>query len=63
MNYNGLPKLKADNQIQIVKSIIEAFVNFICNENQPLKMKLAALKNLKWLFKGRESEIVLAIDV
>jgi hypothetical protein len=63
INYNGLPKHEANIQIQVVKSIIESFVSSVCNDQIPSKIKLLALKNLKWLFKGRESEIVQAIDI
>ena len=62
-NYNGLPKNKADHQIHLIKSIIETFVEEISKNHQPLNTKLVALDNLKWIFKGRESEIVQAIDI
>lgn len=62
-NYNGMAKHKLGYQISIIKSIIETFVHEIVQEHRPLHNKLMALDNLKWIFKGRESEIVQSIDI
>lgn len=58
-----MPKFKADHQIELIKDIVESFVEEIAKDHLPLATKLIALDNLKWVFKGRESEIVQAIDI
>lgn len=47
----------------MVKKIIVSLVDYVCSEENPIRIKLMALKSLKWMYKGRESECVIAIDV
>lgn len=63
INYNGLPTYLIKQQISLITKIIKNFVQYLCSEENPIEIKLLALKSLKWLYKGRESECILAIDI
>lgn len=63
LNYNGLPNDLIKEQILLIKTLVISTVDIICKEKiDDEQTILLALQNLKWVYKGRESECVLAID-
>ena len=62
-NLNGLPKALIDHQKGLIKQLVGVFVEYVCSEATPLNIKEMALDSLKWVYKGRESDCVLLIDV
>lgn len=63
VNYNGVPEIMIKKQVSVIKKIILSFVDYLCSEENPISIKLMAVKSLKWMYKGRESECVTSIDI
>lgn len=62
-NYNGLPWKMVNTKIASIKQILKIFVDFICSPSKTLDLKMQAMNSLKWLFRGREHECVITIDI
>jgi len=62
-NYNGLPWKMVNTKIASIKQILKIFVDFICSPSNTLDLKMQAMNSLKWLFRGREHECVITIDI
>ena len=63
LNYNGLDKNLITKQMELITNIIKSKVEIICSPDTSHDIRLLALQNLKWIYKGRESGCVMAIDI
>ena len=62
-DYSGIPSRETATQITKINSILKVFVDFVCSDNNSVESKKQALNSLKWMFRGREHECVIVIDM
>lgn len=62
-SYAGVNQKLICEQVSYIKNLIISFVDIICSQDYSEEIKLEAIDNLKWDYKGREIEIVQSIDI